>query len=396
MKKIDLQQLLATITYKPIGYLFILLLLGLCILTRCHHPKVAKRPTIETTVTLQRLHQSLYFTGIIQPLNETALTCPIDAVIEQMHFGYGQSVNLNDVILTLNSSELEKQYNDALTDYLKAKDSFDMAKARFNGTQELWDTGLISKNNYLSEKSSLNTARITLMQSKQKLSEMLKKMDPIDHQDLSKLHIAQFNKVRQALNGRHNIVHLKAPSTGILLFPPKDAADKTGHIGVGASVKASQVIALIGDMTGIHIEIDIPETDINKIHVGMTAEVTGAAMGNHRLKGQIISINTQAVPGSPGAAPSFRALVEVHHLNAKQRAAIKIGMSAAIELRYAQEKQLIIPIKAIKQDANRRLVTIRNANGQQESREVVTGNAEMDKVVIIRGLKPGETIVYNG
>ena len=42
-----------------------------------------------------------------------------------------------------------------MTDYLKAKDSDTIAKAKFTGTQDLWGSGLLSKNNYLSEKSNV-------------------------------------------------------------------------------------------------------------------------------------------------------------------------------------------------------------------------------------------------
>ena len=346
-------------------------------------------------VKAETLHQSLFFTGIIEPLNETALTCPIDAVIETMPFNYGQLVEADDIVLTLNSSELEKQYNDALTEYLKAKDNDNMTEARFHGTQELWDAGLISKNNYLSEKSSVNTTHIALMQATQKLTEMMQKTGSNDLKNLSNLDIAKFKQVQQVLTTHHNHIDLKAPATGLLLYPPKTPSDnQNSQVTVGASVKAGQAIALIGNMSGIHVNIDIPETDINKIERGMPAIITGAALGKHRLQGKIISVNTQAIPNNGGKSPSFSATVEVQHLTPEQRAAIKIGMSAAIELHFAEQQQLLIPIKAIQQVKGQRIVTIQKTDGSTESRKVVTGLAKADQVVIEQGVKPGEVIVY--
>jgi HlyD family secretion protein len=382
---------------KPRALIFVIILgimTGL-LMRYCHRRNVVINPIVKYSVRAQHLHQSLFFTGVIQPLNETALTCPIDAVVETMHYHYGQFVKQDNIVLTLNSTELEKQYNDALTDYLKSKDNFNVAEARFNGTQELWDTGLISKNNYLSEKSSLNTSRIALLQSTQKLTEMLQKVGDPTHQDLAALNIADFDKVQQALNSRHNLILLKAPVNGVLLYPHKMADDKTSKIAVGSAVKADQVIAIIGDMSGIHIEIDIPETDINKIHKGMKAQITGAALGKQQLLGRVTSINTQAIPTNNGASPFFSAIVEVTNLTPTQREAIKIGMSAAIELLVDEDKQLLIPIKAIKQDNGKRIVTILNQNGAKEEREVITGIATADQVVIDRGLKEGEVVVYD-
>ena len=361
----------------------------------CGDHKVVKNKFISHSICAQDLHQSLYFTGIIQPIKETAMTCPIEAVIETIYLNYGQLVEKGDAVLALNSRALEKQYNETFTDYLKAKDNFDIAQARFNGTQELWDAGLISKNNYVSEKSSLSTIRINLIQSNKKLTEIREQLDDGASQDLSALNIAQFNQVQDELNSHHNVILLKAPVAGILLYPPKASTDKSSRMAVAVNAKAGQVIALIGDVSGIHVEIDIPETDINKIHVGMPALITGAALGKRILKGKIISINTQAISGVAGTSPFFNATVEVRDLSAKQRAVIKIGISVSIELLYDQEKQLLIPIKAIAHVEGKKKVTVQKVDGSLDLREVVTGAATADQVVIERGLKVGERIVYD-
>ena len=354
-----------------------------------------KGRVVSYPVRLQALHQSLYFTGIIRPIRETALTCPIDAIVETMQYQYGQAVKQGDVVLTLNSSELEKQYNDTLTEYLKAKDNYSMVAARFNGTKELWNTGLISKNTYLGEKSSVNTARIGLLQSTHKLSELLHKMDDPDNADLSTLKMAQFDKVQQALTSHHNLIHMKASADGLLLYPPKESQDKSGHIQVGAAVKAGQVIALIGNVTGVHVEIEIPETDINTIHVGMLAKITGPALGKHQLLGRVASVNTQALSGNTGASAFFSAMVVVKKLTPKQQNAIKVGMSAAIELMIDKRKQVIIPIKAVQQVNGKRMVTIQNKHGSDVLREVTTGIATANSVVIERGLKAGDVVRYD-
>ncbi|WP_232220322.1 efflux RND transporter periplasmic adaptor subunit [Legionella tunisiensis] len=91
------------------------------------------------------MQKTLYFSGTIQPLQESTLTSPMDAIVETMHYHYGQLVKKGDIVVTLNSTDLQRQYNDTLTEYLKAKDNFTVAKAKFIGTQELWDAGLLSK-----------------------------------------------------------------------------------------------------------------------------------------------------------------------------------------------------------------------------------------------------------
>lgn len=343
----------------------------------------------------ETVHKTLYFSGTIQPLKESTLTSPIDAVVETVHTHYGQWVKKGDVIFTLNSSELQKQYNDTLTDYLKAKDNFSIAKAKFSGTQELWDAGLISKNNFLSEKSNLATAQVSLMQSTRKLTEMIEKMDDGNKPNLSNLNIAEFDKVRQALITNHNLIHLKAPNDGVLLYPPKSTDDKSSKLSVGSTIKAGQVLGLVGDLSGISVEIDVPEIDIDKIRAGMPAKITGIALGKQVLKGQLVAVNAQASNVGGSALPSFSAIVEVKALNEVQRAWIKVGMSASIEIPIDGAEQLLIPISAITQTKGKSVVKLKNKNGSTTSRIISTGIAQADKVVVASGLQIGDVVAYD-
>lgn len=345
------------------------------------------------TVKKQTLHKNLHFTGTIQPIHESTLTSPMEAVVETMNFHYGQRVKKGDVILTLNSTELQKQFNDTLTEYLKAKDSYTIAKAKFVGTQDLWSSGLLSKNNYLSEKSSMDTVRVTLMQSTRKLTEMMEKMDEEDSQKFSTLSLSDFDKVRRILASKHNLIRLKATNDGILLYPPKAGEDKAARITVGSSVKAGQIIALIGDLSGISVEIDVPEIDISQIHTGMKATISGIAFGKYPLQGELVAVNAQASNTSNGL-PFFTATVEVRSLSPEQQEWIKVGMSTAIELNVDSGNQLLIPIAAVRREKGLSVVTLQNAAGKQERRVITTGPAQADSVVVETGLKEGDVVVY--
>lgn len=80
------------------------------------------------------------------------------------------------------------------------------------------------------------------------------------------------------------MIHLKAPNDGVLLYPPKAGEDKSVRVSVGASVKSGQVIGLIGDLSGISIEIDVPEIDITQVQAGMNATVRGLLLVNINYK----------------------------------------------------------------------------------------------------------------
>lgn len=369
------------------------ILIGMALVACSNHQQHKSDRVHRYEVKTQTVHKNLHFTGTIQPLHESTITSPMGAVVEKMNFHYGQIVKKGEVILTLNSNELQKQFNDTLTDYLKAKDSYTIAKAKFSGTQDLWNSGLLSKNNYLSEKSNMNTVRVTLMQSTRKLSEMLEKVDECNIHNMSTLSLADFDKVRSILSSKHNLIYLKAPSDGILLYPPKVGEDKSARITVGAPVKSGQVIALIGDLTGISIEIEIPEIDISQIHTGMKATVSGVAFGKYPLKGELVAVNAQASNTNNGLS-FFTAVVEVKSLTPEQQRWIKVGMSAAVELSIDSRNQLLIPIAAVKREKGKSIVMVQNASGAIEKRVITTGSAQADSVIVETGLQQGDVVVY--
>ncbi|MFJ1268773.1 efflux RND transporter periplasmic adaptor subunit [Legionella lytica] len=379
--------------YLNRGHLAALILISILLSACGGHEQQKTDSAHRFEVKTQTVHKNLHFTGTIQPLHESTVTSPMEAVVESMNFHYGQLVKEGEVILTLNSTDLQKQFNETLTDYLKAKDNYTIAKAKFVGTQDLWDSGLLAKNNYLSEKSNMDTVRVTLMQSRRKLTEMLEKVDERNAKKMSTLKLADFEKVRAILASQHNIIRLKAPRGGVLLYPPKAGEDKTARISVGASVKSGQVIALIGDLTGISIEIEVPEIDISQIHTGMKASISGIAFGKHPLQGELVAVNAQASNTSNGL-PFFTAVVEVKSLSEEQQRWIKVGMSAAIDLSVDGGNQLIIPIAAIKREKGQSTVMVQNAAGALEKRVITTGAAQVDSVVVETGLKAGDMVVY--
>lgn len=373
--------------------LFLALNIGL--LMSCGNHDTAKKSAEGTyTVNPSTLHSVLYFNGTVQPLQENTITSPMDAVVEKMQIHYGEHVKKGMEIFTLNSTELQRQYNETLTEYLKAKDSYSIARVKFTGTEDLWQAGLISKNNFLSEKSSVTTARISLMQATRKLSDMLEKMGDSTYQDVSHLSFAEFDKVRIALAGKHNLIHLKAPSDGVLLYPPKANEDKANRVTVGSATKAGQVLAMIGDLSGIRVEIDVPEIDIEKIKPGMSATIRGVAFAKQALKGKLVTVNAQASTGAGGALPSFSAIVEVKGLDNIQQSWIKVGMSASIELAVNSTDKILIPIAAISQKNGKSVVYIKDKKGAFTPRVITTGAAQADKVVIDSGLKAGDVIRY--
>src|SRR5690348_14649800 len=102
---------------KKIIYLVLAGILVACLFA-CGHSDNKKNMGQTYVIKKEALHKTLFFTGTIQPLRESSLSTPMDATIETMNYHYGQLVKKGDIIFSLNSAELQKLYNDTLTEYL--------------------------------------------------------------------------------------------------------------------------------------------------------------------------------------------------------------------------------------------------------------------------------------
>ena len=371
----------------------ILTIISVLMLLACSKQKVLPNVAKTYAVKTSTVHKDLHFSGIIQPIKEYEITTPMTAVVKTVHYQYGQALQKDQVVFTLFSMDLQRQYQEKLTSYLKSKDRYSILRSKFHGTETLWKEGLESRNNYLNEQSTLVIARIAFIQDLRQLSDLIAKTEEGESQDLAKLSFTEFDKVRLALNSQHNIISLKSPNTGVLLYPPSDDSTQT-RMNPGRTVKANQVLGLIGDLSGIRIEISVPEIDISDIKIGMPAIIRGVAFGRQELHGSIVAINAQASANNEGL-PSFMAVIEVPTLTADQKSWIKVGMSAEIELLIKNRDKLLVPTAAIKSKTGQTWVTVKTPNGKTSPRSVITGTVDNDQVVIIGGLSVGDEVIYD-
>lgn len=381
---------------RNLGYA--LLLLFSMTLLSCGHDKQEKKEQEKTQVHEVKgktLKSTLYFTGEVLPLNEQAVTSPVDATVKTIVHNYGQHVDKGETIIILDSQQLQKEYQEALTAYLKAKDTYDTAKSKFVGTKDLWDAGIIPKNTFVGDKSALDNNHVALFQARRKLEIIIKKIDPDKLKTMLELDVSEAEKIKKELETKYNIIELKAPQSGIVLQPPKSGG-KEGELSVGSQIKAGQVVALIGDLNGIAVNIKVSEIDIGKLKQGLHARVKGVAFADHKLQGTVVRVNNQAssAAGSSGGLPIFNARVEVNKMSEAQQKVIKVGMSAAIEVDFKSVKVILVPIDAVYQDKGKTYVNVQTADGKSKPTMVTTGATSFNDVIVKSGLKPGDKVVY--
>ena len=123
--------------------------------------------------------------------------------------------------------------------------------------------------------------------------------------------------------------------------------------------------------------------------------IAGPAFPGVVLAGTITHVSSQASrPGGQGL-PSFEVAAAVEKLTEEQRDAVRLGMSADMEIVvYENDDALVIPISAVDLSAGGPRVGVRDAaSGAVRTVDVTTGVTTIDAVEIRSGIAPGDQVL---
>ena len=243
------------------------------------------------------------------------------------------------------------------------------------------------------KQSGFYAARLGLLQSRDALENLLHQLN-ITNINLDELSIADINKISAAMHGQLNADHLSilSPVDGIVLAQHKNS-EESKKTRKGDVVKQGDVLAVIGDMHGMNVDIKVNELTLNQLIIGQTVTVTGIAFPDDVLTARITHMDKQGdVLGS--GLPTFNVQVSVDKLTDRQQKNIHVGMSAKIEMNLQEALHLIIPIAAVTEKNGKAFVHVRDEK-THKIREVAvqTGKTTPDDIVILAGLKEGDKIV---
>ena len=342
--------------------------------------------------------KKLFFKGNVRPISVVNISSSIEGTVERFAVKYGQTVKKGDLLLIVKSTALEDDYQNALTEYLKSKDSYESSKTKWQSTLELDKLGLVAKNDKAETRRSLNDRTLGLSQKRRKLLTILTKAG-IENFNISKLDNIDYSEVEAQFKLDVSHLQIRAPEAGVVLVPDKASGSDTDgkKLSVGTPVKKNNVLLALGDMSGVAIDIKVNESEIEKLSLRQKVLVRVPAIPKLKLKGYVTSIDTQAEVDSSGV-PMFPVRVIIPKLKQEHplHKQLRVGMSIKVALGINQGERIRIPIKAIHVKANKTYVLVYDPE-KHDSHEVFvkTGDTSIDSVSISEGLKPGDQVVLS-
>lgn len=320
----------------------------------------------------------------------------------------GQQVETNDILVRLDSKNLQHQVDQAQANYnsavakldrikrgpsqeeLKLKEiAIENAKKAIIGAQESYDFKLLQFDEEKLPEGELITERSKLEAAKGQLSIAEVQLSQVKKIDASDLRLAQeaVNQAKAALEiTKNNLADtiLRAPLAGTVLL----VNGKEGEAVASNSSGTSDFIVL-ADTNSIRVEANILEDDIDRIQMDQEVSVTFNATQEEKFVGivTVISLNPN-IEQSGIVTYKINILIE----NGSDR--IKNGMTASVSFIIEQAKKVItIPNEAVKRVDGSPAVELLDKNGQTSWKKIKTGLTDGVKVEVKEGLKEGDQVI---
>ncbi len=310
--------------------------------------------TISVTVSEAKkggISAKTVITGKVTPLSEVVIIPKIGGKVAQVPVDVGARVKKGDLLVKLDTTDLDVSPGAGIQGLQNAKLSHDQAVLNYRN----------AKDNYERLKSLYNEGAVSVQQ--------------LEQAELA------YNLARNQLD---NISNQIAQAT---ITSPIDGEVATRNINPGVRVGVTQPVMSVVNIDKVYIEGTVAESDISVVKEGQKVSVKVDAAGGS-FQGAVKTLSPVANPQTKG----YPIKIEIDNGNRKLRP----GMFAEILL-VTRDKQdvVVIPREAlVTRGSDKVLYVVKNSAA--EERTVETGVEAEDKVEIVKGLAAGEKFVIEG
>ena len=245
------------------------------------------------------LEQTVSVRGTIQGSDSADVASSLNYKITAIHVREGDAVQRNQVLATLDTSELQDQYNKALLARSESKRAVDSAEI-------LYEEGAMSRDEYLRLKAVYENDELTV----------------------ASFDIGEKRNIRSPIAGTVTRVNVS--------------------IGRYASeTENRQAMFVVENLKDLQMRVNVSEYDISKIKVGQDVTITAEVLGSESVKGTVSKISPTGEPKEPGSSEKVIPVVIEIEPGAELIAGVTARATILIERR---EMALAVPVDAILED----------------------------------------------
>jgi HlyD family secretion protein len=369
--------------------------------------KLREKPvevTTEKTFRKEVVHV-VTATGKIQPELEVAMSPDVSGEIIDLPVKEGQQVLAGDLLFRIQPDIYENQVEQSRAQMNLSKSQSLESRARmlkvqddFRKAELLYREKLISQTEWLTAKTNAESAKAAY--------------------DASRYGIEQNRSLLSQNEERLKKTVVRAPMIGTITL----LKSKLGERVVGTGQFPGTEVLRIANLDSMQVEVEVNENDIVNVRTGNPVTITVDAFGDRKFTGVVREISNSAITKAANTQEEVTSFsVKIRVLNHQRL--LKPGMSATADIQTIRvPNALVVPIQS---------VTIRSAGGQAVSagkkdqgddsavqapatgkrreegtegvfvvsgkvvrfRKVSTGTTDNTHIIVLSGLRDGETVV---
>jgi len=181
------------------------------------------------------------------------------------------------------------------------------------------------------------------------------------------------------------------------LYASADGEVASVNVELNENVSAGQVVGTLNSGTQMDISLGVPESIINDIQVDMSVDVSFVSLGGQTFAGVVKELS----PSIDANTSTYPVVVNV----LQPSAGIRSGMAADVRFTFATdetanvEPKLLVPAKAVGEDANGQFVFLLEQDGDNHvarKQAITIGDLTADGFEVTSGLSNGQLIATAG
>ncbi len=331
-----------------------------------------------------------------------------DSLLADISADVGDRVKKDDILLTLDTTDLEFQLKAAqagiaaskaqlesteLKNYAnkikqaeaavnQAKIMYDSDKRNFENAKGLYESQALSKDEYEKARDMCDVALAALNTANLQLAD-IKKGSP-DY--LKNSYMAQFEQAETRRDTIANSIkkqEVRSPADGTIIERLVDE---------NLPAVPQMAAFIIEDTDRLEIEANVLSDDINKVQIGNEVEISGKPLGDEILKGKVTKIAPVAKAEMSSLGVSQNRVSVTIEING-DTSLLKPGFSVDAKIITANRKDILIVPDSSVFDYEGKSTIFVVENGKTRLRSVEKGIESDDLIEILGGLKEGEMIL---
>jgi RND family efflux transporter MFP subunit len=342
------------VTFAVLSAFIVIILLASFFFWRSRSSSSQQTVSVGQTVTVEKgtVKPSLRVTGVIAA-KQQSLSAPVSSKVVEIYVQEGETVTAGQKLLKLDDTAANQDVNVAATNLRSARQRL----------QDLKDKAAASAD-ILAQEAVVARAQ------------------------------ADYNKAVENWNS----LTLTAPFNGTVIDISVNAGDQVGSSGTtvgsqsatvnsSSTSKQSSGLITVADLSQYYLEAAVDQADISKVAVGQKAKITLDALPDKDFSGQVTALDP--IPTTNQNVVTYTVKVSLE----KQDSAMRLGMTADIEIDLGQkENVLIIPNGAVHTNQEQKVVT-KLVDGQPTEVPIETGAEDEQFTEVTSGLEVGDKIV---